>query len=268
MKTRWHPNKFGIYVPTRGGRGDDGFISPALLGAIAGARRRSYVAYTAVWDGSTTASNRDTGITGMTNQKTLTCSFWLNSTGKNGTAVQYYGSTDGFGSIRCQVAKTTANQIQVFAKNTGGTTILNIHGSTAITTTSGWNHIFIAIDLAAATKHLLIYVNGVAETVTETTYSDDTMHLNCAFGTNRYALATLTTQARLSEFWFSPTYLGSPSSFSSGGFPASIGPHGVVSGTTPVFYFSRSGGGNTWGTDSSGNGNNITITNATSGTLP
>lgn len=239
----------------------------------------SFTVHTAVFDGSNDYLRRGSQLNGVTDGKTSTVSFWINMDAGDGSSGPIFRIALG-ADDRFIVARGDSNTIRIIGDSPGGTTMLDITGSTPITAAgtgwggSGWYHIFICINTTseAATK---IYVNGVPETVTYTTL-DGSLALDLAptsaritIGANSQSTATNHLNGALAEFVYFDTYHDIPASFYSGTSPADIGATGSVpTGAAPDIYLSRVGGGNSWVSDSSGNGNDFVATGTIETTTP
>lgn len=223
-----------------------------------------FVPAVGVFDGSNDYITTAAAGAGWVDGKTFTCSFWVNFSGGNATLQQIWRNGNG----RFLIEKTTANFIRVVGATTGGTAALEILGSTALTSASGWKHIYVCIDMSDAAKRK-IYVNGVAETLTVTTYTNvalDLSNANIRFGAG--STGTNKCFASFCEAWLSHSYLDDTTKFATANKPISLGPTGALPGIPPDFYWSVS-----WTTspvaDRSGNGNDGVVTGTiTAGTPP
>lgn len=228
----------------------------------------SFTAQTAVFDGTNDSMSSASAPTGIADSKTFTFSDWVRFDGANATEQALFSIYEG-GSLRFEIYKWTDNKIYVYGKNQGNTVILDFNGGTAITAGSTWYHIYICADTATAANNK-IYINGVAETVTITTRTDDTLDLAAS---GPYLVGARTSgQARLfaaqAELWFEDSWLDAPNSFRSGGRPVSLGATGnTPTGSAPVYYFSLNGSGDSWAVSSAGNGN-MTVTGTLTTTTP
>jgi len=213
----------------------------------------------AVLDGTNDYMTTSTGGTGWADATSFTCSFWAKF---NGGDASLQGIARN-GNARFIIEKDANNKIHLQAKSTGGTTLLDITGTNSLTSASGWKHIYICINLTDSAKRK-IYINGASETLNITTYTSGTMDLNNAsmrWGAGASGLNKC--NATFAEVWLASVYLDDTTKFSDGTHPISLGPTGnTPNGTSPAFYWSLSGDGDTWATDSSGNGNNGTVTGA------
>jgi hypothetical protein len=245
--------------------------SGPIMRTIAAAGGGGFTANTAVFDGTSDYMEKITPMTGVTDAKTVTVSFWIKF--DSGDGQQRYIYTMGSGSSdKFRVIRTTGNKIGLTGIAPAGTTVLTATSGTSVTVASGWTHVYIAIDLAnSANRH--IYFNGSEDgSVTWTTYTDSLMDLDP--GTDAFYVGSdLGTgnklSAALAELWFNDSYFNDTTKFISGGDPISLGANGQTpTGSAPALYLSLNGSGNSWATDSSGNGNNFTVGGTLGTTTP
>lgn len=232
-------------------------------------------ANTAVFDGSTTYGSRDTVTAGvLSSGKVVTFNFWVNFAGGNGTAqIVFMIGTTTSPQLYCR--KATDNLFQFIARDNAGGVIINCKNSTAVTASSGWQHVNVCLDTSAK-QNCKIYLNGVAETIAYTTFSTNAiMDLaqpaapRCRMGALQDGLEKL--NGTLAEFWLDDVLLDNPGKFRGGtGKPLFLGNNGdIPTGNQPAIYLSGNGSGSAWLTDSSGRGNTYTATGTiNSGTPP
>lgn len=117
-------------------------------------------AYAVDLDGSTEYLSKTFGSAGTSN-KSFTFSCWVRR-GATGTTQQLI-MADAGGSNEDMLGFTTGNLLQFFRSGVPGIT-----GTTAITSTSTWYHILLAVDTAQATaaNRVRIYIDGVEESYT------------------------------------------------------------------------------------------------------
>jgi alpha-tubulin suppressor-like RCC1 family protein len=103
-------------------------------------------------------------LTGNADGGKITASFWFKVTNAGVTK-----SIFRTGNARVRIDFTGSEAIQLLMQNTSGTTVLN--ATTTSTYADGqWHHALIAIDMASASARG-IYVDGVSQSVTWTTYT-------------------------------------------------------------------------------------------------
>lgn len=222
----------------------------------------AYTPFTAGFDGSNDSMAMNGEPTGIADAKTFTFSVWLDYTGGDGALQELWWVAGS----KLLVQKTTGNAVRVFATTQGGTTVWDVTSSVTKSASDGWFHLLIAADSAGAGT-FKIYFDGVEDTSkTITTHSDNPIDLHTSgtparrIGAGGSALNK--TAASVCELYLSDRFLDDPTKFASGGVPISLGADGSTpDGTRPGYYFSRSGSGDLWITDSA-NGNNYTLTGA------
>lgn len=199
-----------------------------------------YVANTAVFDG-TNDSMRNTTATGVGDAKTASVSLWIKFNGGDGVA-QSIWTISSTTSTRFSVSKDAANKIELFGRNSAGTTILSQVTTTATIVAGAWHHLLVSVDMAA-TNH--IFIDGVDAAITDTTSTDDTLDL----GSNRYTFGGSAANtpaglldASVAEFWCDDVYIATVASFRTGSSPISLGADGSTpTGSQPVWYLKGSG---------------------------
>lgn len=128
----------------------------------------------ASFNGSNVYLTRDGGLTGAADSKQLTISFWIKRNTSTGfqsiiTATNTLGGGDY--QSRFELRDTT-NFFAWFILNSAGTTILQVETTSAIPFDE-WTHIIGSFDLTSTSKRW-VYVNGVLDAATYTTYTNDT----------------------------------------------------------------------------------------------
>lgn len=242
-------------------------VDPYRFGPACG----SYTVETAVWNLTQTVTKTG-GLTGLADSKALTLSFWIKKA-NNTSNTRAIIVTDSAGIVTYQV------NIQSMAVTGGFTAAAGGAGVDFVTSlkvgTNAWTHVLITFDVtSSALRH--IYINGVEDgSVTWTTYNNTTLDLTPSGTTNIGInhLGNNIMDGALAEFWFDDVYLNDLGKFActtSGVHPISLGSTGnLPTGSAPAAYFSRNGSGNSWATDSSGNGNTMTVAAGTlSSTTP
>lgn len=236
-----------------------------FLGAGTPVPPGDYVPYVGQFDGTNDYLRRTSAVTGLANVKTFTFATWLKFNGSDGAIHRIMTiSTTGFTS-RLALTRNTSNVISVVGWSSAATEILNITGSTALTNSSGWVHVYICIDLSN-TALRKIYVNGVAETLTVTTYTNAILDMAAVNHVNTIAGSGVSTPSlaaiALADLWFDDVYLDDTSKFLSAGNPVELGATGnLPTGSQPPFYFSSTGNSNSWATNN-GAGGAFTTTGA------
>lgn len=221
----------------------------------------SFTAQTALMSASNYA-RRSTAPANLADSTTYTLSCFVEFTGGDGVDQTVFDISNGT-STKLRLRKTSSNLFVFDTWSPGGTQQAAITTSGAITVSSGRVHVYVCVNQAssAVTK---FYVNG--SNVRTDSSITNTASCDLVPSTPKYSFArnggdTSTADVRLSEFWFDDIFLDSPNLFATGSTPLDIGANGdTPTGSAPAFYFSLNGSGNSWATDSSGNGNNFTVT--------
>lgn len=245
--------------------------SLAILKPASGAA--GFTANTAVFDGSNDYMRQTTAWTGLADSKVFTLSSWVKFEGGDGVqqtiAVIHSGT-----SSRLLFDKTAANKLHCEGRDSGGSIQLAFTCDTSLTVASGWTHVYVCIDLANQ-PNSKVYFNGVLDSTTWTTHNDATLDLvpssfpRETIGGNSGSTPITLLNGALAEFWFDNVYLDDVGKFASGGSPISLGANGETpTGSAPAVYYSLVGSGDSWAGDSSGNGNNATVTGALGTTTP
>lgn len=238
--------------------------APGAAGSL-GANKAIVIATFTVNTALMSASNyarRSTAPTGLADSTTYTLSCFAEFTAGDGVDQTVFDISNGT-AAKLRLRKTSANSLVFDTWTPGGSSLATMTTSGTVTVASGRVHIYVCVN-QTNTALCKFYVNG-------TNVRTDSSIGNAAAcdlvpSTPKYSFArnggdTSTADVRISEFWFDDIYLDSPSLFATGNTPIDIGTNGETpTGSAPAFYFSRNGSGNSWATDSSGNGNNLTVT--------
>ncbi len=223
---------------------------------------------TATFDGSTNYMSVGVVPTGIVNSKVVTLSFWMNPAADGVQSYPFYAQKSTGGRFR--VVKTSANKLQVLARNSSNTVILDMTSTSTFTVAGGWKHVYMTFDLNAATSTWRLYINQVADAWVVSINTNDTIEFQ-PVGPG-YAIGADSSGANkfngaLAEVWFRNVYLDTVTAFSRVSQAGVCKPI-TITATSPAVYFSLAGSGNTWATDSSGNGNNYTVTGTLGTTTP
>lgn len=228
-----------------------------------------YIPYGAVFDGTNDYlqySDATNNPIGMSDSKAFMCSFWIKFNGGDATAQCILDIGANFGaSSRLVLQRTTANKLIVSARNQSNTIVISVTTTTSITTASGLTHVFIVMDTTTGVDIKKVYINGVSDSLTVTTFTlDGIIDLAVFGGTSRQntigatAGALQKINADLFEFWFDDVAVDDVTKFYNSG-AVDLGASGAnPTGTPPVHYFSRGGNGDAWNSNSSG-GSSFTL---------
>jgi hypothetical protein len=217
---------------------------------------------------------RGANMTGGADLGTFTASFWFRRALSPQGALQYIYANS---TPRFSIQLTATDKLRVLGKNTGNTTTLDITGSTTITDTN-WHHVLIATDLSSASNRY-IYLDGVAETLTVTTY---TVGGIIDYTETEHAVGALDSQGTtrftgdLADFYFVQNYQDASSApvrekfRNTDGTPADLGSTCQnPTGSTPLVCLSDKASG-TWITNK-GTGGGFTLVGSltsSTGNLP
>lgn len=198
-----------IYLPMYGndagknyGTGGDFTVNS---GPYTGARGpNEYWGNLADFDGTTGYLSRTTAL-GLSDGKTFSISFWYAPDSSSAANYIYYTDTSG-GSARVYVLRDASNNLNIVAKNSAGTNVLNATVTTGVFSSNATAKcIQICIDLTS-TSLRKIYVDGVNQTsITWTTYTNDNINWNVQ--NTRISTASNGLNGKLSEFYFTTDYI-------------------------------------------------------------
>jgi hypothetical protein len=205
-------------------------------------------------DGSADFLTRGAGLTGATDTKLLTCAFSLKS---DAAGIDHIYST---ANTRIEVTFTATRTVRFVGKNSAGTTILDVSGPAipldSVRTVSA------SFDLANAANRFIFY-GSVSQSLTVTTYTDDTID----FTDTDHSVGATTAGATkfngdLSDFYLGNEFIdlasGNPFFNSVTGKPRYLGESGELpTGSSPLIYlpFCADDAGNNLGT-----GGDFTVT--------
>jgi Concanavalin A-like lectin/glucanases superfamily len=227
-----------------------------FLASLKRASSSGFTEFAASGDGNDRMTMAATA-TGPVDDTKFTFSAWANWSGDNGA--------NSFLMVRnteFYVYKNAANQMEVYVVS-GGSAALYLHGTTTITSGSGWHHFMGAFDMADATKRH-IYVDGTEDTMTTNVFI---LSASLDIGGDNWKMFTdgsTDAHVALAGVWLKTgVYINDVTKFYSGGHPVDVGTTGQnPDGTAAHMYYSRVGAGDSFANDSSGNGNNMTVTGA------
>lgn len=221
-----------------------------------------FVAHGATFDGSTQYMTlTSSGPTGLADGHLVSFSALFRRT-TNATDQTLFWLDNGSNSIRFTIHISTDNKIYVRGRNSTPADVLDIGGSTAISAGSTLHHLYGCFDLTDNAKRK-IYLDGVAETLSVTTYDNAGTIKFTNTGVHYRVGAANAVNAwwagDIGMFWLDDIYLDSPAMFYSGGIPLNPG----ATGTGAVFYLN--GSGDLFATNS-GTGGDFTVSGSPLGT--
>jgi hypothetical protein len=239
-----------IYLPMYGndagknyGTGGDFTVNS---GPYTGARGpNEFFGNKADFDGSTGYLARTSALTGASDGKTfsISCRLEFDDTG---TTWRAFAIDSAAGTAYVLLYRNAAdNKMYIVAKNAGGSNIL-LANTTATFTSGGAAYVQMSFDLTDTGKRNF-YVNGVAETMTWTTYTNDTINLDEARVTigARWSGAAYADffNGKIAEFFFTTEYIDFSQEANrlkfrdAFGNPVSLGADGSTpTGTAPLIY--------------------------------
>ena len=130
------------------------------------------------FNGTNSSLRKTSALTGITDTKTVSCSFWVNPGAISGGESWLFMLNSGAGSQRGFQISFSNTIWRFFAYNSAGTQIL---GSTASTSYGAGEPYFvqISVDLSNSAKRR-IYINGVLDSTSWSPYTNDTISYTTA----------------------------------------------------------------------------------------
>lgn len=202
------------------------------------------------------AVNYDSGhlnnasVTGLSNTKQGTISFWFRNDGTNPLA--YIEVNNGNGIT---VKLNSSNQLQIVGANSGLSTILDMHTTAVFGVSSTWYNCLASWDLNAGTLNL--YINNSSDKTVITNTNDI---LAYSGGT----VIAFQNKCAIAEIWFDNSYLDLSNAtnrakfIDASGFPVNLGSSGQTpTGSSPKIYMKSAA--SVAGTNS-GTGGDFTVT--------
>lgn len=223
-------------------------VGISLFCQRAGGGAVAYETSASDYDGVSDYQRRGVDLTGIADGKTGIISSWLRIDGGDGTTRTYFANA----SNRIAVLLSASNRVQVIARNSAATVILNLIGTVNHLAGATWLHALASWDLANGLGH--IYVTDADETSTITNTNDI-----IDYTTGDYSIGAQTNGAQkyngcLSEVFFHTSYLdisvesNRRKFIDANGKPVSLGEDGSTPlGVQPLLYVptgDASGAGN------------------------
>lgn len=149
---------------------------------------------------------RGAGMTGAVDSKMFTLSYWVrrDAAANYGVIIAAQTSLSGDYTIRRFMAESevTNNKVYIEAKDASGNVILSIKSSAL--SLGEMHHVLVSIDLSNTSKRHL-YVDGVSDLATVTTYTDAAIDFTVAQWTiGGYSDLTTPLLGELADVWFMP----------------------------------------------------------------
>lgn len=154
-------------------------------------------------NGTTGVLYRNSALVGVSNGKTIACSFWIN--GSNGSTKYFFFQGAGVG---LNIFINGSNQIRLNARNSAGSTILDFTVTSPTVSANTTYNIQFSIDLTS-TSNRAVYINGTSASVTWNTYTNDTLKLDSTntYFYNDFDGSNTFYNGKLSEFYFTTDYI-------------------------------------------------------------
>lgn len=153
------------------------------------------------FDGTNDYAQRGAELSGSTDSKLFTLSFWHRIDGGDASARRIF--TNGVSAIGSafSVSLNTSNQFAIAGANAASAVILNINSSAYVAGPT-WRHVLISCDMAnAASRH--IYINDSSDLATVTTYTNDTIdNTRTQWTIGAHGDASQKMNGCLAELWF------------------------------------------------------------------
>lgn len=212
----------------------------------------SYTATSADFAGDGQAwMERDADLTGFTDGKAFTISFWVRFDGDDGVIQRIIYN----GSSRVQMNKLADNTLRISGEDTGGADFLFRLDSTATYTAGAtWHHVIISLDKSVETRRhfyvdgsdVLSVVNFLSDDVDLNTLSVDFARGDWGIGATISGDTSTDLNGVLSEFVMHNSYIDLSNSANrekfrtAGGAPADIATTNPF-GATPILYLKGAG---------------------------
>lgn len=212
-----------------------------LLGGSPGA----FSCDSADFDGTNDLMETSGDLSGNSNTKTGTLSFWFRIDGA-GTfrRVLSIESPLSETSIKLYCAFVNTNDFWIQAGNVSDTIILQLRSSSAFGVSGTWHHLIASWDLATATRQM--YIDGSSDVGVNVSSNDTIDYTAVRFaigGTNNAGTPYQPFNGCLAEVWFNNSHIDLSSSAnrekfrSTGGKPVFLGTTGdLPTGAAPLLY--------------------------------
>ena len=204
--------------------------------------------------------NRGTALTGVTDSKVGTISFWFRgNAGSDSATIRIFNSQSGSPGTGIFVDRLSTGQTRVVTQNAAGTNLMVLVSTSTFFSADGWKNLAAFWDNAAGVAQ--VYVGGVLESSLAPT--NDT--IDYATSQTDWALPNsgLPGPFDIAELWFSSAIAFDLSvssnlqKFISGGNAVNLGTNGgTPTGTSPPVFFS--GAVASWNTNK-GTGGGFTV---------
>lgn len=220
-----------------------------------------YVPYAVDFDGTNDYLTRGADLTGISDGKVGNVSFWIRMQGGDGVDNRIMATAST--SPRFTISRVGGNTLTVLARNSAGTTILNMTSTASLVVASGWVNVMASWDLAVPVAQLYFGNTSVkAGGSTETNDTIDYTQGEWSFGA--FPDGTFKCDAYFSDVRFTTTFIDLSVASNRAKFrdphgkPVYLGTGGNRNGlVTPLLFFSGPASG--WATNK-GTGGGFTTT--------
>lgn len=192
-----------------------------------------------VFDGTNDYLTRGADITGLSDGKVGTVSFWFEMNGGNGSLQYFMQNPNGF----FWVSRDADNKISVYGYSTGSANVLRMRSSTTYTADGNKHHFVASWDLAAGVGHM--YVDGASvKDATQDIFTNtniDYTQGNWGIG-GRSDTGANKINADLGQAYFTNQYVNVPANIASfyNSGPVNMGPTGnLPTGTDALIYLNN-----------------------------
>lgn len=161
------------------------------------------------FDGSTGYLARTSALSGVSDGKTFSCSFFFTPDAININQTLFAIDKLSLNEIKLNISIDSNNALKVIGKNSSNTEILSIKSDNGNFTTNTQYACHVCIDLTDPSKRF-IYIQNNPRSLTVTTYTNDTIVFSEARATVGSRYTTLYTEllnGKLSEFYFTTEYI-------------------------------------------------------------
>ena len=203
----------------------------------------------ATFDGSDELKRNAPGLSGHSDGKEWTFSFWFNMGDSDSDQDVFWtirsGSSNKFIFQRSEPGGTALNKLTLVGRNASGTTIMVMTSSSAYTSNinAGWNHVMCSGDMTNTSRRHM-YVNGTDVLDAVATHTNDNIDFTGTFeigGSDE--ITGLGFDGEMAELWLDDSYIDLSSStnrqkfYTSGSRAADVGSDGSTpTGSSPLMY--------------------------------
>ena len=194
----------------------------------------------ASFNGTNDYLTRGANLTGMADAKTGALSLWLNMQDGDGVEQVIFTTTNGRFTLR----RLSTNLLQLVGRNAANTVIMSASTSGTVLADTGWRHVLMSWDLAAAA--IQIYVDNVSVASIATNTNDTIDYTDTDFAVGALVAGTSKLTGILAELWLNNSFIdfsveASRREFlSAHGRPVALGATGQIpTGSVPILYLAN-----------------------------